>query len=203
MPAVELWSGRWKDGSIAVTGSACTIGSDPESADIALDDSAVSAVHIILERVGKTWLVRDLGSRNGTRINGQWLDRQRRIRDGEEIHIGHTRLVFRDAAEDRRPKTDVLQAPPARLTDKEMEVIKALCRPLLRHDTFQPPATVREIAARVCTGTNAVQAHLTNLYRKFDIHDEEGLNKRVVLANEAIKRGVIRINDLEEPNDSA
>ena len=46
------------------------IGSDAESVDLALADPAVSRVHAILEQVGTTWLVRDLGSRNGTRLNG-------------------------------------------------------------------------------------------------------------------------------------
>ena len=74
-----------------------------------------------------------------------------------------------------------------------------LCRPLLSHNLFQPPASVREIGERLYIGKNAVQAHLTNLYDKFAIYDEgaDG-GRRVVLANEAMQRGVVTIADLEE-----
>ena len=73
-----------------------------------------------------------------------------------------------------------------------------LCRPLVSHNIFQPPASVREIAERLYIGKNAVQAHLSNLYDKFGIYDEgDGVSRRVVLANEAMQRGVVTIADLE------
>ena len=61
MAALELWSGRGMDRVVTLSELSLTIGSDPESADLALDDPAVSRVHAILEQVGSTWLVRDLG----------------------------------------------------------------------------------------------------------------------------------------------
>ena len=88
MPALEVWSGRGKDRVVTLSEASLTIGSDPDSADLALADPAVSRVHAILEQVGTTWLVRDLGSRNGTRLNGERLIGQRRLRDGEEILLG-------------------------------------------------------------------------------------------------------------------
>ena len=198
MPALELWSGGGRDRVVTLTEASYTLGSDPESADIALADATVSRVHAILEQVGTTWLVRDLGSRNGTRLNGERLTGQRRVRDGEEILLGRTRLVFRDGPGARRPATDVLDAPPENLTRTERRVLVELCRPLVSHNIFQPPASVREIAARLYIGKNAVQAHLTNLYDKFGIYDDNGdVSRRVVLANEAMQRGVVTIADLE------
>src|SRR4051794_25738531 len=73
MAAVELWSGRGRDGVITLVAPSYVVGSDPDSADIAVDDPAVSRVHAVLERVGTTWLVRDVGSRNGTRVGGERL----------------------------------------------------------------------------------------------------------------------------------
>ena len=200
MPSVELWSGRGRDRVVTLVGSAYTFGSDPESADIALVDGTVSSVHASLERVGSTWLVRDLGSRNGTRVNGERLNGQRRLRDGEEIFIGRTRLVFRDGDVARRPATDALEGPPANLTRTERTVLVELCRPLVAHNAFQPPASVREIAERLFIGRNAVQAHLINLYDKFGIYGDGGVNRRVVLANEAMQRGAVTIADLEHPS---
>ena len=90
MPALEVWTERGRDRVVTLTEASYTIGSDAQSADIALDDGTVSRVHAILERVGTTWLVRDLGSRNGTRLNGERLTGQRRLRDGDEILVGRT-----------------------------------------------------------------------------------------------------------------
>jgi pSer/pThr/pTyr-binding forkhead associated (FHA) protein len=198
MPALELWSGRGRDRVVTLTDEAYTIGSDPESADLALADPAVSRVHAVLEQVGTTWLVRDLGSRNGTRLNGERLTGQRRLRDGEEILVGRTRLVFRDGSPSLRPPTDALESPPENLTRMERRVLVELCRPLVSHNIFQPPASVREVAERLYIGKNAVQAHLTNLYDKFGVYDQGGdVNRRVLLANEAMQRGAVTIADLE------
>ena len=85
----------------------------------------------------------------------------------------------------------------------ERRVLVELCRPLVSHNTFQPPASVREIAARLFVGKNAVQAHLANLYDKFGIYDEGVGGRRVVLANEAVQRGAVTIADLAAPSDAA
>ena len=113
--------------------------------------------------------------------------------------LGRTRLVYRDGTENHRPLTDALEPPPADLTKMERRVLVELCRPLLSHNIFQPPASVREIAERLYIGKNAVQAHLSNLYDKFGIYDEgaDG-GRRVVLANDAMQRGAVTIADLEE-----
>jgi pSer/pThr/pTyr-binding forkhead associated (FHA) protein len=178
-----------------------TIGSDGDGADIVLDDTTVSGIHALFERVGTTWLLRDVGSRNGTRVNGDRLTGQIRLRDGDEILAGRSRLVFRDRAAMRRPSTDNLAAPPPDLTRMERRTLIELCRPLLSHNAFQPPASVREIAARLFVGKNAVQAHLTSLYVKFEIH-EDG-DRRIRLANEALQRGAVTLADLEASVDRA
>jgi hypothetical protein len=171
------------------------MGTDAESVDLVLADPTVSGVHALLERVGTTWLLRDLGSRNGTRLNGERLTGQRRLGHGDDVVIGRTRLVFRDVVGTRRRATDGLAPPPSDLTRMERRTLVELCRPLLSHNAFQPPASVREIADRLFVGKNAVQAHLVNLYVKFDIHD--GADRRVKLANEAMLRGAVTLADLE------
>jgi hypothetical protein len=204
MPALELWSGHGWERVITLTGPTHTIGSDPESADIALADAAVSRVHARVEQVGAAWLVRDLDSRNGTRLSGEPITGQRRLRDGDEIMVGHMRLVFRDGVGAQHPSTDAIAGPPDNLTRTERKVLVELCRPLVSHNLFQPPASVREIAARLFIGKNAVQAHLTNLYDKFGIYDDdvEG-GRRVALANEAMQRGAVSLADLEDRSNEA
>ena len=96
MPAVEVWSDRGRDRVVTLAVPTYTIGSDPES-DIPLDDRTVSAVHAVLERVGTTWLVRDLGSRNGTLLMGERLTGQLHLaqRLGCQANFGSQTLKTR------------------------------------------------------------------------------------------------------------
>lgn len=68
------------------------IGRAPSS-DIALEDDWVSAQHVRLERRHGTWRAEDLGSTNGTRLNGQALTDAVTIRPGDELDLG--RVKFR------------------------------------------------------------------------------------------------------------
>jgi pSer/pThr/pTyr-binding forkhead associated (FHA) protein len=65
------------------------VGRHPQC-DARLDSLWVSRRHCILTADGGEVVVRDLGSTNGTRINGQRVERGR-LRPGDEISIGHTR----------------------------------------------------------------------------------------------------------------
>jgi hypothetical protein len=199
MPTVEIWSDRGRDHIVTLDAASYTIGSDIDSADIVLSDATVSRVHAMLERVGSAWLVRDVGSRNGTRLGGERLIGQSRLRHGDELILGRTRLVFLDSTEAKRPMTDALAPPPDNLTRMERRVLIELCRPLVSYNAFQPPASVREMASRLFIGRNAVQAHLSNLYDKFAI--EPGGDRRVILANEAMQRGAVTIADLDDRRD--
>ena len=65
--------------------------------DYAIADPTVSNRHAELVRVRDGWMIRDLGSRNGTRVNG-WLAKEERLRPGDTITLGATTLVFQPLA---------------------------------------------------------------------------------------------------------
>ncbi len=58
-----------------------------------LADREVSKEHATIEKVGNGFLLKDLGSSNGTFVNGRRV-RELRLRDGDEIALGNSRLVF-------------------------------------------------------------------------------------------------------------
>ncbi|NRQ33488.1 FHA domain-containing protein [Nonomuraea sp. NN258] len=60
-------------------GSAC---------DLVLSDLTVSRVHAELRRDGEGWTLIDLGSLNGTRLNGWRLVGPARVRSGDEVSFG-------------------------------------------------------------------------------------------------------------------
>jgi DNA-binding NtrC family response regulator len=75
--------------------------SGPSRADeqlaIWLEDQRVSTEHARLERgPDRRWLVRDLGSLNGVRLNGRPVTRAS-LGDGDVLEVGRTFLVFRGA----------------------------------------------------------------------------------------------------------
>lgn len=83
-----------------------TIGSDPSSSLVFLD-MLVSRKHaeITVKEDGSCW-IRDLGSKNGTSVNGLPLrdDKERLLKDGDRIAISHLEMEFHDGAVKRSNK---------------------------------------------------------------------------------------------------
>jgi len=63
--------------------------------DVRIDDGNVSRRHAELSRDhDERWTVVDLGSTNGTEVNGRRITRRTPLADGDRIAIGGTELVF-------------------------------------------------------------------------------------------------------------
>jgi pSer/pThr/pTyr-binding forkhead associated (FHA) protein len=60
-------------------------------ADLALAEPTISRLHAALEREGDAFTLEDLGSTNGTRVNGR-RETRARVRDGDEIELGRLQL---------------------------------------------------------------------------------------------------------------
>ena len=81
---------------VRLSGDRLSIGRDPSN-DFVLTDPNVSRFHAELRNVGGTFEVRDLGSTNGIRINGQAVSRAA-LDVGSEIGVGAHRLIFDGAS---------------------------------------------------------------------------------------------------------
>ncbi len=81
------------DGSRVVIGEeTISIGRLPEC-DIAVSDPNVSRRHAEVRRQGNDFVVVDLGSTNGTKVNGAGVQ-ERRLVDGDDITVGGTHIRF-------------------------------------------------------------------------------------------------------------
>lgn len=79
---------------VVLSGERMTVGR-LASCDITLADANVSREHAAFVREGAGWAIEDLGSTNGTLLNGQpctWS----RLRDGDRITIGTSELTYHE-----------------------------------------------------------------------------------------------------------
>jgi hypothetical protein len=67
-----------------------------KACDVCVQDKNASREHPALEREGSGWVVVDLGSTNGTYVNGERIERFR-LRDHDVITIGVSELEYREA----------------------------------------------------------------------------------------------------------
>jgi hypothetical protein len=64
--------------------------------DLCLTDLSVSRMHALLVRREDGWVLSDLGSHNGTRLNG-WLVREAvRVRAGDRVEFGSMAFIIQD-----------------------------------------------------------------------------------------------------------
>jgi hypothetical protein len=68
-------------------GAHLTIGRAP-SCDCVLPEDLVSRRHAALSRDGERWVLRDLGSTNGTRVNGVRVIEDVEVRPGDRVNLG-------------------------------------------------------------------------------------------------------------------
>jgi ATP/maltotriose-dependent transcriptional regulator MalT len=197
-PQIEVISGAhsWR---ISLEADRTTVGKAAEN-DVALEhDPTASHLHAVLERFPAGWCVADLGSSNGTSVNGERIWSAHRLRHGDEIRVGQTRLIFRDPVAAGGSLTEAEDAPPT-LTARERDVLLALCRPLLDRDMFTEPASIRAIADELVVTQAAVKQHVANLYDKFGVGGDQS-NRRSRLANEALRRGAVSLTELRASED--
>lgn len=187
---------------IPLEGQRVTLGKASTNA-VSLDhDETVSRLHAVLENLGFAWSIRDLGSRNGTYLNGERITAERVLRSGDEVRVGKSRLLFwevKDSGEGKLDEETMTAQPmelPPRLTPRELDVLVVLCRPLVSDDAFPELPSVRRMAGELFVTEAAVKQHLQNLYDKFSIPAEG--DRRVRLANEALRRGAVTIAQLRD-----
>jgi len=70
-----------------------TIGRAP-TATLVISDAQVSRLHARIDLSDGLPTLRDLDSRNGTLLNARPIDGLRTLRDGDEIDVGLTRIVY-------------------------------------------------------------------------------------------------------------
>ncbi|NOZ64306.1 MAG: FHA domain-containing protein, partial [Caldiserica bacterium] len=145
--------------------------------DIMLSDNRVSSRHLFLTPRGKEWWIRDLGSTNGTFINGRQVSVSP-IREGDVVKIGHTMITLGEP-----PSSIPRASSPTQLTTR-VEIVPS------------PPSTLEE-AKKVHRHLEVLCEVSRVLNSLLTVAVEEALQKTTDLIFQVLRadRGVIFLED--------
>ncbi len=86
-------SGHRSGTRFELAGDRVTVGRHPDS-DVFLDDITVSRRHVVLELGPAGHVLYDVGSLNGTYVNGIRTDGEVTLRGGDELQVGKFKLLY-------------------------------------------------------------------------------------------------------------
>jgi len=190
----RIWvsSGAEAPRSVAVSGERTVVGRSPE-AEIQLEDEAVSWNHLEIERRGEVLMATDLDSRNGTALNGEPLDRPRRLRDGDTLIVGGHRLEVSVGPATPVGATVPSSAPSVALNEEERATAAALTAPYRSEGAFAGrPATRAEIAESLQVSERTAQRRLDALAAKLGVSGDAGRDRPRQIAARVIELGLDR-----------
>ncbi|MFV0295130.1 MAG: FHA domain-containing protein [Hyphomicrobiaceae bacterium] len=99
----------------------CSIGRSASN-DVVIDDGRVSRRHALVHRQGDAdyWII-DLGSGNGTYLNGRRVTMPVRLGNGDDVVFGDHAVVFRQRAGDARPEECTLASEETIISIKDAD----------------------------------------------------------------------------------
>jgi pSer/pThr/pTyr-binding forkhead associated (FHA) protein len=187
MSRVPLFSQlRWKVGGeqfvtilrkangdrVVLSDRGVNIGRDPVNDVVLNQDKLVSRAHAEILLRDRQWYLIDLGSRNGTVVNGRAALRHP-LRDGDVIGIGSTSFEFvteSDPHDTEAPAIVPRHESAVNLTERERAVLRLISEGL----------TDKVIAEQLFISVNTVRSHLER------IREKTGLRRRSELTRFAI-----------------
>jgi serine phosphatase RsbU (regulator of sigma subunit) len=113
VPHLSLSSGEGSSEVFALHADRVVLGRSHDC-DLILPDVLLSRRHAEIVRTARGWVLRDLGSLNGTRLNGVRVAGDHALHDGDVVVMSDWRLVFHDAD---APSDPALLAAGERLRD--------------------------------------------------------------------------------------
>lgn len=139
-----------------IPGQITTLGRAPTNR-IAVPDEVCSRNHCEVFQSGGRWLVRDLGSRNGTKVQGQTIDGDCALLPGQQIQLGSTVLAY--SLDPTAEAGESTQRDPLG-SDTSPEVVIVGIQPEILHRSRQSSFRVAEAHTRDRLGRD-----LARLYR--------------------------------------
>ena len=172
-----------------------------ESNDVVLLSTTASRDHARLLERNCRWFVEDLGSLNGTLLNGHRIPSRTplTLRHGDRLQFGAQVIVFTHPAEAQDPDRtdpdvelpDVHGTQAQGLSAFQLQVVRLLCEDWLAGGSLEDLPSNAEIAARLGTpdAAETVKAALRRAYAKAGVTGLPAHTKRRALCRVARHRG--------------
>jgi AraC-like DNA-binding protein len=183
MPGQTPWSFELPPGSIVVgRGDHC---------GLRLDHGTVSWDHVEFARIGHAIVATDLGSRNGTLLNGRPLAAPAPVRCGDILTLGGVRLEVAVPAVSSHARTVGPAMPPIALTEEQRELARALAAPFRAPGAVAArPPTRAELARHLHLSERTVQRRTDALAKSVGLRGHEGRDRPLLLARRIIEYGL-------------
>ena len=162
--ALEVVQGTEKGALFVLKPGTWTLGRSNQASFKVLA-TGVSRLHGRLVMLGDERIIlHDLGSTNGTRVNGKRIRAPLRLEEGDRIELGGATLLLRLLGPDElfsvsRVQERVQEQPELPLSERELQVTRLVARGL----------TNAEIGASLEISGKTVGRHLENIFRKLRI----------------------------------
>jgi two-component system, NtrC family, sensor kinase len=99
VPSLFVIQGRDQGTRFRLDGSTVTLGRGTSNA-VQLHDTEISREHAEFSRRGESFMLRDLGSSNGTYVNGKQI-KEHELASGDQLQLGRTLLLYTGVTEGR------------------------------------------------------------------------------------------------------
>jgi predicted component of type VI protein secretion system len=134
------------------------IGRHAEGVGRLADDVEISRRHARLARAGSGFVVEDLGSTNGTFLNGRRIEAPELLSVGDEIELGGTRMIVQvSAATPPSTPAPAHDTPPSTPSPAPTE---ETAPPTEAAPPVEPPPRVPRVALRIELDLEAGEAHV-------------------------------------------
>jgi pSer/pThr/pTyr-binding forkhead associated (FHA) protein len=105
MAELIIKTGKQRRKTIPLSGSDIMIGQD-EDCRIRLEANGISQRHCFLKNSPNGWLIEDLGSRHGTFLNGERIEKELLLQSGDVFSIGPVGFQFVEKKTSPKQTTD-------------------------------------------------------------------------------------------------
>lgn len=108
-PVLDVWGSDGQHRQIPLRAVRLSIGRSPDNDLSFPEDHSLSRQHLKFERIDGGWVVCDLGSKNGTTLNGHRVREPMSLRSGDRVEAGKCRFIFAAAA--TAPRVEFVDDP--------------------------------------------------------------------------------------------
>jgi sigma-B regulation protein RsbU (phosphoserine phosphatase) len=129
------------------------------------DDSGLSRQHLAFEKAGDDWLIRDLGSKNGTLLNGVRITAPQVLNQGDRVTAGHLILIF-DSSTIRNTRPLVFFEDVDDESSNTSSTVISGLQDVIQADRVKPEAASAHFSVLIRAGNElAEQRPLPELFR--------------------------------------